>query len=107
MAEYAPDIEGLASEQLLFIVLSTVALAKSELVDAQAGLGIAAETLLMMQAGSNLNHNAGHLDFGLTGSLESLVITDEVIASVVPGGRYLDQRDTRQHLRTRALRASS
>ena len=61
----------------------------------------------MMQAGSNLNHNAGYLDFGLTGSLESPIITDEVIASVVPGGRYLDQRDTRQYLRTRALRASS
>ncbi len=94
----------------------------SQLVDAQAGLDIAEETLLMMQAGSNLNHNAGYLDFGLTGSLESLVITDEVIAlnrrllggievnqetlaleviaSVGPGGHYLDQRHTRQHLRT-------
>jgi trimethylamine--corrinoid protein Co-methyltransferase len=94
----------------------------SQLVDAQAGLDIAEETLLMMQAGSNLNHNAGYLDFGLTGSLESIVITDEVIAlnrrllrgievsaetlaleviaSVGPGGHYLDQRHTRRHLRT-------
>lgn len=94
----------------------------SQLVDAQAGLDIAQETLLMMQAGSNLNHNAGYMDFGLTASLETIVITDEVIAlnrrllsgievsretlaqeviaSVGPGGHYLDQRHTRRHLRT-------
>jgi trimethylamine--corrinoid protein Co-methyltransferase len=94
----------------------------SQLVDAQAGMDIAAETLLMLQAGSNLNHNAGYLDFGLTGSLETVVITDEVIAlnrrllngieissetlaleviaSVGPGGHYLDQRHTRRNLRT-------
>ena len=94
----------------------------SQLVDAQAGMDIAEETLLMMQAGSNLNHNAGYTDFGLTGSLEAIVITDEVIAlnrkllggievsretlaleviaSVGPGGHYLDQRHTRRHLRT-------
>jgi trimethylamine--corrinoid protein Co-methyltransferase len=85
-------------------------------------MDIAEETLLMMQAGSNLNHNAGYTDFGLTGSLEAIVITDEVIAlnrklmggidvrpetlaleviaSVGPGGHYLDQRHTRRHLRT-------
>ena len=94
----------------------------SQMVDAQAGMDIAEETLLMMQAGSNLNHNAGYLDFGLTGSLESIVITDEaialnrrllngievssetlaleVIARVGPGGHFLDQRHTRRHLRT-------
>jgi len=93
----------------------------SQLVDAQAGIDIAAETLLMMQAGSNLNLNAGYLDFGLTGSLESVVITDEVIAvnrtllrgiavnaetlaldvisRVGPGGHFLGERHTRQHLR--------
>ena len=93
----------------------------SQLVDAQSGLDIAQETLLMMQAGSNLNHNAGYMDFGLTGSLEAIVITNEVIAldrkllrgievspetlalevitSVGPGGHYLDQRHTRRHLR--------
>ena len=94
----------------------------SQLVDAQAGLDIAEETLLVMQAGSNLNHNAGYLDFGLTGSLEGIVITDEVvalnrrllagitvdgetlavdvIAGVGPGGHFLDQRHTRRHQRT-------
>ncbi len=42
----------------------------SQLVDAQDGLEIAELTLLVMQAGSNLNHDVGYLDFGLTGSLE-------------------------------------
>ncbi|HJW76385.1 MAG TPA: trimethylamine methyltransferase family protein [Thermoleophilia bacterium] len=98
----------------------------SQRVDAQAGLDIAEETLLVMQAGSNLNHNAGYLDFGLTGSLEAIVITDEVIAlnrrllggirvdretlaldviaGVGSGGHYLGQRHTRRHLRANQWR---
>jgi trimethylamine---corrinoid protein Co-methyltransferase len=94
----------------------------AELVDAQAGMDIAMETLLVMQAGSNLNHNAGYLDFGLTCSLEGVVITDEtiamcrrllggiqvdretlavdVIAAVGPGGHFLGERHTRRHLRS-------
>lgn len=94
----------------------------SQLVDCQAGIDIATETLLVMQAGSNLNHNAGYLDFGLAGSLEGIVITDEVIAqnrrllsgievdretlaldvvaTIGPGGHYLGQRHTRRHYRS-------
>jgi trimethylamine--corrinoid protein Co-methyltransferase len=93
----------------------------SQLVDAQAGLDIAELTLLVMQAGSNLNHDVGYLDFGLTGSLESIVITDEfiamnrrllagidvnretlavdVIAAVGPGGHFLNENHTRKHMR--------
>ena len=33
-----------------------------------------------MQAGSNLNHDIGYLDFGLTGAGELVVIEDEVIS---------------------------
>lgn len=93
----------------------------SHLVDAQNGLEIAELTLLVMQAGSNLNHDVGYMDFGLTGSLESIVITDEfvgmnrrlmagievtheslaldVIAAVGPGGSFLGEAHTRKHLR--------
>ena len=93
----------------------------SQLVDAQDGLEIAELTLLVMQAGSNLNHDVGYLDFGLTGSLEAIVITDEfiamnrrllagievtretlaldVIAAVGPGGHFLKEGHTRRHLR--------
>jgi trimethylamine---corrinoid protein Co-methyltransferase len=52
----------------------------SQCVDAQAGLDIAELTLLSMQAGSNLNHDIGYLDFGLTGAAEAVVITDEVVS---------------------------
>ena len=52
----------------------------SQCVDANAGIDITELTLLSMQAGSNLNHDIGYLDFGLTGAGELVVMTDEVIS---------------------------
>ncbi len=52
----------------------------SQVVDAQAGMEIAELALLCLAAGSNLNHDVGYLDFGLTASLELIVIVDEYIA---------------------------
>jgi len=79
-------------------------------------------TKLSLQLGSNLNHDVGYLDFGLTGSLEELVMVAEFIAptrrllaeievspetlaidvlvKVGPGGDYLGQRHTTRHLRS-------
>jgi len=37
---------------------------------------------LFDMSGSNLNHDAGYLDFGRTGSLELIVLTDEIISQV-------------------------
>ena len=37
-------------------------------------------TKLSVQLGSNLNHDVSYLDFGLTGSLEELVMVAEFIA---------------------------
>jgi len=93
----------------------------SQCVDANAGLDIAELTLLSMQAGSNLNHDIGYLDFGLTGAGESVVITDEVIslnrrtlegievneetlgletiAQVGQGGDFLGAKHTKRHVR--------
>ncbi len=93
----------------------------SQCVDAQAGLEIAELTLLSMQAGSNLNHDIGYLDFGLTGAGEAVVIADEVIslnrralegievsdetlaldtiAEVGHGGDFLGSRHTKRHVR--------
>ncbi len=93
----------------------------SQCVDAQAGLDIAELTLLSMQAGSNLNHDIGYLDFGLTGAAEAVVITDEVvslnrrtlegievnqetlaietIARVGQGGDFLGAKHTKRHVR--------
>jgi len=93
----------------------------SQCVDANAGIDITELTLLSMQAGSNLNHDIGYLDFGLTGAGESVVLTDEVIsmnrralegievseetlaldviAEVGQGGDFLRSRHTKRHVR--------
>jgi trimethylamine--corrinoid protein Co-methyltransferase len=93
----------------------------SQCVDANAGVDIAELTLLSMQAGSNLNHDIGYLDFGLTAAAESVVITDEVvslnrrtlegievneetlaldtIAQVGQGGEFLGAKHTKRHVR--------
>ena len=93
----------------------------SQCVDANAGIDITELTLLSMQAGSNLNHDIGYLDFGLTGSGELVVLTDEVIsmnrrtlegievtdetlaldviAEVGHGGDFLGKRHTKKFVR--------
>ena len=93
----------------------------SQAVDTQMGLELAELTFLVMQAGSNLNHDVGYLDFGLTGSLEQIVITDEfvdmnrrllrgvevtpetlaldTIAEVGAGGHFMNQEHTYTHVR--------
>ena len=93
----------------------------SQAVDAQLGLEAGELTLLSMLLGSNLNHDVGFMGFGLTGSLEEIVITDEfvsmnkkllagipvedvdlavdAIADVGPKGHYLRHPHTRTYLR--------
>ena len=53
----------------------------SQVPDAQMGMEANQLTLLAMLAGSNLAHDVGYLDFGLTCSLEAIVMLDEFIAS--------------------------
>jgi len=93
----------------------------SQCVDAQTGIDATEVTLLSMQAGANLNHDVGYLDFGLTCAPELVVIVDEIIsmnrrafegievnddtlaadvvAAVGPGGDFLRTRHTRVHVR--------
>jgi len=93
----------------------------SQLVDAQAGMEAGELTLLAMMAGSNLNHDVGYIDYGLTGALELVVIVDEfvamnrrllngitvdretlgldVIAATGPGGDFLSTKQTAKHMR--------
>jgi trimethylamine--corrinoid protein Co-methyltransferase len=54
----------------------------SQLPDLQAAYEAGLETFMAAMIGSNLNHDIGYLDFGLTGSLEMVVIMDEVIDQV-------------------------
>ena len=94
----------------------------AQVVDAQAGMEIAELALLCMAAGSNLNHDVGYLDFGLTASLELTVIVDEyvslnrrlfagvevspetlavdVVRQVGPGGDFLSAKHTKRHVRS-------
>ena len=99
----------------------------AQVVDAQAGMEADEMVKLSMQLGSNLNHDCGYMDFGLTGSLEELVMVDEFIArnrrllaavdvsletlavdvlvKVGPGGDFLGQKHTKTHLRANQWRA--
>jgi len=93
----------------------------AQVIDAQAGMESAELTFLSMAIGSNLNHDLGYLDFGMTGSLELIVLTDEflamnrklvagvevtpetlavdVIRDVGPGGDFLSHRQTARQVR--------
>ena len=90
---------------------------RRQVVDAQAGVEIArAHRCSACCVGSNLNHDVGYIDFGLTGSFEQIVIMAEfialnrrllagievtpetlaldVIAEAGPGGDFLSKRHT-------------
>lgn len=54
----------------------------SQIPDEQAVFEAGLLTFLSATAGSNLNHDVGYLDFGRTGSLEMIVILDEIIDQV-------------------------
>ena len=54
----------------------------SQIPDGQATFEAGLMTFLSAMAGSNLNHDVGYLDFGRTGSLEMIVLLDEIIDQV-------------------------
>lgn len=94
----------------------------SQICDDQATLEAGLITFLAAMGGANLNHDVGYLDFGRTGSLEMVVIMDEVIDQVRrllrgipvsdetlgldvihrvgPGGHFLTEDHTARHIRT-------
>jgi trimethylamine--corrinoid protein Co-methyltransferase len=52
----------------------------SQVPDEQASFEAGVCTLLSTLTGANLNHDVGYLDFGRTGSLEMIVLSDEMIS---------------------------
>jgi trimethylamine--corrinoid protein Co-methyltransferase len=100
----------------------------AQVVDARAGMEADELTKLSMQLGSNLKHDVGYMDFGLSGSLAEAVLVAEFIArdrrllaeievsdetlavdvleNVGPGGDFLGQRHTRRHLRSSQWRST-
>jgi trimethylamine---corrinoid protein Co-methyltransferase len=94
----------------------------AQIPDGQATFEAGLLTFMSAAAGSNLNHDLGYLDFGLTGSLEMIVILNEiidqirriqrgipvdddqiglsVIAETVQTGHFLTHPHTLKHLRS-------
>jgi len=94
----------------------------TQVIDAQAGMEAAELTFLSLAAGSNLNHDLGYIDYGMTASLELIVIMDEYLSlnrrlfagvevspetlavdavrQVGPGGDFLSSKHTAKHVRT-------
>jgi len=93
----------------------------TQVIDAQAGMEAAELTFLSLAAGSNLNHDLGYFDYGMTASLELIVIMDEYLSlnrrlfagvevspetlavdavrRVGPGGDFLSSKHTAKHVR--------
>ncbi len=60
-------------------VFGTGGASDSKLLDAQAGAEYSSSLLIATLAGTNLIHDVGYLNSGLTGSLESIVLGAEII----------------------------
>lgn len=93
----------------------------TKIIDAQAGFETAMQVLVSGACGSNLIHDVGFMDFGLTGSIQQMVFSDEVISHARrlmagievdddhlaydailaegPGGNFLKSRHTRKFFR--------
>ena len=102
-------------------VFGTGGATDSKVVDAQAGAEASTSLLAAALAGTNLIHDVGYLESGLTGSLESIVLGADMIrwtrqfvsglqvsqetlaldltVEVGPGGHFLDQSHTLEHFR--------
>lgn len=102
-------------------VFGTAGATDSKLVDAQAGAEYAGSLLVAALAGTNLIHDVGYMDSGLTGSLESIVLAAEqirwvkqfmaglevseetlaldIIDEVGPAGDFMGHKHTVKHLR--------
>ena len=93
----------------------------SKVVDGQAAADAASSVMVALLARTNLNHDVGYLESGLTGSPEMIVLTDEIISmtrrfaegvriddealavdvvdEVGPGGEFLTHEHTMSHWR--------
>jgi trimethylamine--corrinoid protein Co-methyltransferase len=119
-----PEMRGLGAAQAHFYGLPYFGLAgcsDSKVLDAQAGAEAAITLLVDALSGANLIHDLGYLESGITGSLELLVMCDEmigwirsfmegteineetlaleVIDKIGPDGHFLDSDHTIRHFR--------
>ena len=93
----------------------------AKIVDAQAGVEAAFQIMLAKGSGANLIHDIGFIDSGMTGSIEYMVLCDEIISmteryfqgvtvdaerlgtdmvkQVGPGGNFLVQEHTMRYFK--------
>jgi trimethylamine--corrinoid protein Co-methyltransferase len=123
----APEL-GLLSAALTDVVKylgmpmwSTGGCTDSKIVDEQAALESALSVAMAQLSGANLVHDVGYIESALTGSLDMLVMSDEIISmvrhitreievneetlavnvidKVKPGGNFLETEHTFKHYR--------
>jgi trimethylamine---corrinoid protein Co-methyltransferase len=119
-----PDHQGVAQSMAHHLNLPMVALggaSDAKLVDQQASIEAALTLLFDAVVGSQLVHDIGYLESGLSGSLAQIVICDEILSWVKralypveittetlalelihecgPDGQYLDKKHTLNHFR--------
>ncbi|MDO4541835.1 MAG: trimethylamine methyltransferase family protein [Bacillota bacterium] len=102
-------------------VFHAAGVSDSKTVDAQAAIEATMQIVNALGTGGNLVHDVGFMDLGMTGSLEQLVMCDEVIAmakrlfkgievnpeqlgaevikKVGPGGNFLSEEHTAAHFK--------
>ncbi len=102
-------------------MFSTAGCSDAKVLDGQAALQAGLSILFSALSGANLIHDVGYLEYGLTGSLDMLVLSDEIIsmvkhllqgvpvnpetlavdlvASVGPGGHFFTTEHTLRHFR--------
>ena len=102
-------------------IFSTAGCSDSKILDQQAGIEAGMSVLLAALNGANLVHDVGYLEYGLLGSYEMVVMTDEIIDEVRrfmrgieinkvtmaletidkvgPGGNFLQEEHTFKHFK--------
>lgn len=121
-----PDKRGLVPDFVHFLGLPMFSLggcSDSKVVDQQAGIEAALTLMTEALNGSNIVHDVGYLESGLSGSLAQLAICDEILSwldhfvkrveinddtlpldlidEIGPDGNYLHSSHTLQHFRER------
>jgi trimethylamine--corrinoid protein Co-methyltransferase len=120
----SPEMRGWGAAQAHYYGLPYFGLAgctDSKVLDTQAGAEVGLTLLVDVLSGANLIHDLGYMESGMTGSLQLLVISDEmvgwiksfmevtevndetlaldVIDEVGPDGHFLDSDHTMRHFR--------
>lgn len=102
-------------------VFHAAGVSDSKMVDAQSAIEATMQIVNALGTGGNLIHDVGFMDLGITGSIEHLVMCDEIIAmakrlfagisitpeqkafdvikKVGPGGNFLMETHTAEHFR--------